>query len=555
MADGNGARLGLGDAAALLMGGGDEAPAGVNPFDALLTGSQATGSQATGSQPTWSQAPGAGQPAGPSGGGAAAGGAPPSAEERKRMIQLMYFSMLLVQVSHHNFKAMANDEGAAKCLKHLQKWHAYIKTKMDQHTKGVKEITQAESKQAYESVCKIILRVQGKDTLERLVKHTTALFAQQKKQQRERQAALAAGGGTKRKAEESPPAGQAKKAKPPPPKKTPPGAGSKPPTRGAGAKRKGADGEDDRMGLSKEAIRPGKEEGDILEDAAVDEEAERDAEMTFLTRRKPGPGRPRGRGAAGRRFIDLADNFLSAQRLDSFLLEKCRGQDLRYTANDKTILECMTAAVKFQVLRVLGTAKDMAVHRHGAVVRQQEIEVTSEPKELVAAITRREKAREVAEAQERAKQEAEAAAKAALTDAEKRAQKAREDKLKAPSGSAAAALGMGTDRFSKWSKFSKNKDGDGEGAAASKAAPAAKQAKAAGGLAERMKGVKAAKKKKAAKQPAAAAAPPPPTTVANGRGGVTVTWKDIIAVLEREPLYNRSRWLAALTISGPGKKL
>ena len=98
--------------------------------------------------------------------------------------------------------------------------------------------------------------------------------------------------------------------------------------------------------------------------------------------------------------------------------------------------------------------------------------------------------------------------------------------------------------------------GEGEGSArlASFRAPAAKQAMAGGGLAERMKGVKAAKKKKAAKKPAAAAAAPT-ATVANGRGGVTVTWKDIMAVLEREPLYNRSRWLAALTISGPGKKL
>merc|ERR1711938_165601 len=142
----------------------------------------------------------------------------------------------------------------------------------------------------------------------------------------------------------------------------------------------------------------------------------------------------------------------------------------------------------------------------------------------------------------------------------------RENRLKVANATDAARSlgGLGDARWAKWSQIGAKappggKAGGEKGKGGGEAAPAgglaarmgagvSSGAGAPGGLAARM----AAKEREGKGEGAGAGA----GEGAPGGGGLKprVAWKDIVAAMEREPQYSRSRWFASVVMAGPGKE-
>lgn len=319
---------------------------------------------------------------------------------------------------------------------------------------------------------------------------------------------------------------------------------------------------DGDLQLVKESLpRPGEEEGDILKDAAIDEEEEREERQTATRRAGASGGRERSLIAGG--LGGLLAHVAQAAGLEG--------------ASDSAV-EVMADAIDILLQRVLMRASTLSVHRlAGASSGARRVETTSVPLERVLEITRREKAKA-----ERVEAPAAAANNQAALDAEvaerrrkgelqteeqlKQFMRERENRLKVANATDAARSlgGLGDARWAKWSQIGAKappggKAGGEKGKGGGEAAPAgglaarmgagvSSGAGAPGGLAARM----AAKEREGKGEGAGAGA----GEGAPGGGGLKprVAWKDIVAAMEREPQYSRSRWFASVVMAGPGKE-
>ena len=359
-------------------------------------------------------------------------------------------------------------------------------------------------------------------------------------------------GGKKRKAE-SPPAKEA--AAPAEQKKSKKSHKKKPAPKKAD---EGGVGDGDLQLVKESLPRPGEEEGDILKDAAIDEEEEREERQTATRRAGASGGRERSLVAGG--LGGLLTHVAQAAGLEG--------------ASDSAV-EVMADAIDILLQRVLMRASTLSAHRlAGASSGSRRIETTSVPLERVLNITRREKAKA-----ERVEAPAAAANNQAALDAEvaerrrkgelqteeqlKQFMRERENRLKVANATDAARSlgGLGDARWAKWSQIGAKappggKAGGEKGKGGGEAAPAGglaarmgSGAGAPGGLAARMA---AAKEREGKGEGAGAGA-------GDGTPGARalkprVAWKDIVAAMEREPQYSRSRWFASVVMAGPGKE-
>ena len=376
-------------------------------------------------------------------------------------------------------------------------------------------------------------------------------------------AATKAKGGKKRKAETSPAkAEEAKAAEPKKPKKS--HKKKKPEQKKADAGGDGGAGDGDLQLVKENLPRAGEEEGDILKDAAINEEEEWEERQTATRRARDASGGDRERALVGGGGGGLLGHVARAAGL---------------TGASGSALEVMADAVDILLQRVLLRAAALSEHRlAGARSGQRRVELTSEPLERVLEITRREKAKA-----ERAEAPSMAASRQADLDAEvaerrrkgelqteeqlKQFMRERENRLKVANATDAARSlgGLGDARWAKWSQFgAKAAPGGGKPGGGEKG-KAAGDAPPAGGLAERMgaagAGAGAGAGGLAARMAAAKEGLKGEGAGAGGRAGEgsgaaggskpKVAWKDLVAAMEREPQYARSRWFASVVMAGP----
>ncbi len=375
-------------------------------------------------------------------------------------------------------------------------------------------------------------------------------------------AATKAKGGKKRKAESPPAKAEAPAAEPKKPKKS--HKKKKPEPKKADAGGDGGAGDGDLQLVKENLPRAGEEEGDILKDAAINEEEEWEERQTATRRAGDASGGGRERALVGGGVEGLLGHVARAAGL---------------TGASASALEVMADAVDILLQRVLLRAAALSEHRlAGARPGQRRVELTSEPLESVLEITRREKAKA-----ERAEAPSMAASRQADLDAEvaerrrkgelqteeqlKQFMRERENRLKVANATDAARSlgGLGDARWAKWSQFGAKaapgggKPGGGEkGKAAGDAPPAGGLAErmgaagagggaGAGGLAARM----AAAKEGLKGEVAGAGARAGEGSGAAGGAKPKVAWKDLVAAMEREPQYARSRWFASVVMAGP----
>lgn len=368
-------------------------------------------------------------------------------------------------------------------------------------------------------------------------------------------AAPKAKGGKKRKAESPPAKAEAAAAEPKKPKKS--HKKKKPEPKKADAGGDGGAGDGDLQLVKENLPRAGEEEGDILKDAAINEEEEWEERQTATRRAGDASGGDRERALVGGGVEGLLGHVARAAGL---------------TGASGSALEVMADAVDILLQRVLLRAAALSAHRlAGARPGQRQVEVTSEPLERVLEITRREKAKA-----ERVDAPSVAASRQADLDAEvaerrrkgelqteeqlKQFMRERENRLKVANATDAARSlgGLGDARWAKWSQFgAKGAAGGGEkGKAAADAPPAGGLAErtaaggagvGAGGLAARM----AAAKEGLKGEGGGAGGRAGEGSGAAGAAKPKVAWKDLVAAMEREPQYARSRWFASVVMAGP----
>lgn len=379
-------------------------------------------------------------------------------------------------------------------------------------------------------------------------------------------AATKAKGGKKRKAESSPAKAEAPAAEKPEPKKPKKShKKKKPEQKKADAGGDGGAGDGDLQLVKENLPRAGEEEGDILKDAAINEEEEWEERQTATRRARDASGGDRERALVGGGVEGLLGHVARAAGL---------------TGASGSALEVMADAVDILLQRVLLRAAALSEHRlAGARSGQRRVELTSEPLERVLEITRREKAKA-----ERAEAPSMAASRQADLDAEvaerrrkgelqteeqlKQFMRERENRLKVANATDAARSlgGLGDARWAKWSQFgAKAAPGGGKPGGGEKG-KAAGDAPPAGGLAERMGAAGAAGAGPgagglAARMAAAKEGLKGEGAGAGGRAGEgsgaaggskpKVAWKDLVAAMEREPQYARSRWFASVVMAGP----